>query len=370
MRVAIDCTAVVFGGGVTWMREFVPRLCGLSSDDHFTILVKPDFNWISGLLPQNCETIELSFPPRFQSIWRLVWQQLILPFWLKRKRIDCLISPYDTAPLFSATSILLGIQNASPYWGPPASTLRERVRLWFIRWLSRMSARKAGRIFFVSGWARADIGEMLGLPKEKTSVVYNGVSEIFKPGNSAREELPIILAVGSVYVYKDYLSLIDALGELVKRGYDDLRLVIAGGIFDQPYYQELTVRIETLGLAGQVEFVNTHLQDEIVGLYQSASVMVLPTQVETFGFPLVEAMACGVPVVTSDLPVTREVCGEAALYYTLGDVDSLVRGIQYILDDEQLKSDLVERGLERAKDFSWTNSAQQVSKLINSLPGK
>ncbi len=365
MRVAIDCTAVVFGGGVTWMREFVPRLCELSIDDHFSILIKPEFQWIAELLPTNCEIYEIRFPRRFQTIWRLAWQQMILPLWFTRNHIDWFISPYDTAPLLGGVKTLLGIQNASPYWGPPASSAGAQVRLWLIRWLSKLSARVAMKVFFVSGWARGEIGDMLGIAKDKTAVVYNGVSEKFAPGNSKNEETTLILAVGSVYIYKDYLTLILALGQLVRSGHNDLRLVIAGGIFDQPYYQELLARIELLELTDKVEFISTHLQDEIIGLYQSAALMVFPTQVETFGFPLVEAMACGVPVVTSDLPVTREVCGDAALYYTLEDVDSLGDGIRKILDDDRIVSELVTRGLKRAKQFSWQNSAQQVIELLN-----
>ncbi len=349
------------------MREFVPRLCELSTDDHFIILIKPEFQWIAELLPANCEADEIRFPKRLQSIWRLAWQQLMVPLWLKRNHIDCFISPYDTAPLFGKGRTILGIQNASPYFGPPASSVGAQVRLWFIRWLSRLSAQAADKVFFVSGWARDEIGDMLGLSRDKTAVVYNGVSEKFVPGNFNTVEAKLILAVGSVYVYKDYLTLIDALGQLVRNGTEDLKLVIAGGIFDQPYYQELVARIELLDLTDNVEFISTHLQDEIIGLYQSAALMVMPTLVETFGFPLVEAMACGVPVVTSDLPVTREVCRDAALFYTLEDVDSLVESISKILDDERMASELVSRGLKRVKQFSWKNSAQQVIELLNTL---
>ncbi len=365
MKIAIDCTAPVFGGGVTWMRELVPRLCELSPDDRFYILIKPEFRWIESLLPENGVCILLRLPRRFQAVWRLGWQQFVLPIWLKTKAIDLFVAPYDTAPLLDRRKMILGIQNASPYWGPSASTLGGRARAWLIRWLSRKSAQKAERVFFVSRWAQEQIGDRLGLSDDKRAVVCNGVSEAFVPANSAHGSDPYILAVGSIYVYKDYETLIDALGVLISQGLETLRLVIAGGIFDLPYYQRLLSRLDASGIADSVEFVTTHLQEEIVELYQFAALVVLPSQVETFGLPLVEAMACGVPVVASDIPVAREVCVDAALYYTLGDVDSLVEQIREIIENDSLVAKLVELGLVRAREFSWVHAAQQAQQILN-----
>lgn len=367
MRIAIDATAPVVGGGLTYLRELVPALCAASPDDVFYLFLRSDMGRLEAPVPPNCTRILVRFPRWPRVVWRAAWQQLVFPVRLLRIGADALLSPYDLAPLLAPCRVVLGIQNANPYAGPPAGTWLGRLKNQVRRWLAAASARRARSVFFVSEWARQAIGRRLRVPIERSCVVYHGVSRHLRPADrkpARRAEHPYVLAVSSVSAHKDYVTLVEAWPHLRRLAREEVRLVIVGSVLEPAYHGEVWSTVIRLGLEQAVSFVREVTQEQLRDLYQGAAALAMASHVETFGLPMVEAMACGVPVVASDIPVAHEVCGGSALYYRLGDAADLAAKLHRVLTDAAARVAMTEAGRERAGRFSWPAAADLTLRLL------
>jgi glycosyltransferase involved in cell wall biosynthesis len=144
-------------------------------------------------------------------------------------------------------------------------------------------------------------------------------------------------------------------------GYD---YVFAGAIRTPKEFQRIQKRVAQFKLAGRVHHLGLVPYHELPALYQGASLFVLPSLLETFGHPLVEAMASGVPISASNIAAIPEICGDAAAYFDPYDVDGMTNTLRGVLEDKVLRERLTANGRKRAKDFSWTNTAQQMLSLF------
>ena len=201
------------------------------------------------------------------------------------------------------------------------------------------AARRARRVLTVSERSRADLIRLYELPPGKVVVTPNGVDPVFAPGNPLSIGT-YVLAVGAVQPRKNQRAALAAAAAV------PLPLVIAGPIKDDVLAEEL--RAAGADLRGYVP------QEELVGLYQGAACLVQPSRFEGFGLPVLEAMACGVPVVAVDEPALREVAGDAAVF--VGE-DELVEGVARALEERER---LVAAGLERVEAFSWRTTAERT----------
>ena len=197
------------------------------------------------------------------------------------------------------------------------------------------AARKAKRVLTVSERTRRDLRELYGIPDEKIVVTPNGVDPAFTPGEGARD---YVLFVGAVQERKNPLAAVAAAGVA------GLPLVVAGPRKDEELARELERRGATV--RGYVE------QEELVGLYRGAACLVMPSRYEGFGLPVLEAMACGTPVVAVPDPALQEVAGDAAVWAEEADLGAAIG--RALADPERL----VAAGLERARLFSWERAAR------------
>lgn len=373
MRFAIDATAITVGGGVTYMRNLLLALAQVDRENEYWIYLSSHQTRLKLDLPLNFHVNRVQFPePRV--IWRVLWQQIVLPSVLRQLKIEVLLAPFEIAPLLSPCQIILGIQNPNPYFGLPETGL-DRIRLIALRVLTRFSASKASKVFFVSDYSRRLIAPMIGLKEEKTAVIYHGVDEQFFSTNlrlfpEAIETLtaePYILSVSNVRVHKDYATLIKAFRYLLESTGQNLKLIIAGPIIDLRYFKGLEDLVQRLGLMGYVDFIGEVPYEKMPGLYQRALIFVLPSLAETFGLPLIEAMASGIPVIASDLPVTREVCGQAAYYFRPGDALDLAQKLDILLSNQETRQALIQAGLLQARRFSWHHTASMLLELLTEV---
>jgi glycosyltransferase involved in cell wall biosynthesis len=373
MRIAIDGTAPAAGGGVTYLRDLVPALCAASPGDEFSLFVRAGMPDLGVAKLSNCTCVPVRFPRRGRVIWRLVWQQALLPVRLLRMKADVVLCPYDVAPLLAPCRIVLGIQNARPYGGPPAASWGERRRHQALRVLTRASAWRAAGVFFVSEWSRRAISRALGLPLERSCVIPLGVSDRFRPGAGARRATddrarPDVVVVGSIASHKDHGTVFDAWGRVLARRGARLRLVVVGPVLEPAHGDRVRSAASSLERTGAVAFVHEASRDELVRLYQAATALVLPSFVESFGLPLLEAMACGTAVIASDIPAAREVCGDAAWYYRPGDPADLAEKLDRLLADARARESLAASGSARARRFPWGRTADLTLRLVTGRP--
>jgi glycosyltransferase involved in cell wall biosynthesis len=196
-------------------------------------------------------------------------------------------------------------------------------------------------------------------------VIYHGVRESFIPPEATRSG-KYLLAVSDIYVQKNLHTLINALGEL-RRSNPDIVLKLAGKAIDQGYLSELKDAIRLEKLEDAVEFLGEMTADQLLDLYQNCTAFVFPSTVETFGNPLVEAMACGAPIVSSNTAAMPEILGEAAIYFDPLNARDMAAQINEILTNGELRRQLSQKALQRAAMFSWRSTARQTADVIKSV---
>jgi glycosyltransferase involved in cell wall biosynthesis len=225
----------------------------------------------------------------------------------------------------------------------------------------------------VSETTRRDVVTRYGIPPERVRVVYHGVNPRFKPVRLAasqqikdKYQLPdqYILAVGTIEPRKNLVVLLEAY-HVLRQHNPDLQLVIAGkrGWHSEPFFE----RLQTLGLTDQVKLLGFVPDEDLPALYNFAEAFAFPSIYEGFGLPVLEAMACGTPVVCSNTSSLPEVAGEAALLLAPTDTRGWSTALQQVLDNPALRADLRQRGLRQAAQFTWAETAQQTLALYRTV---
>jgi glycosyltransferase involved in cell wall biosynthesis len=229
------------------------------------------------------------------------------------------------------------------------------------------SVRRARLILADSESTRRDLIEMLQTPPDKVRVVYAGVGSEFRPVTDVvalaavktRYQLaqPFILTVGTLQPRKNHLRLVQAFSR-VAAAHRDVRLVIAGG--KGWSYDETAAEIARLNLGDRVIFPGFVSEEDLAAVYSLARALAFPSLYEGFGLPVLEAMACGTPVVCANASSLPEVAGDAAVLVDPLDVDGLAEALERVLDDDVLRQELIRRGHERAARFTWAAAANAL----------
>lgn len=286
-----------------------------------------------------------------------LWEQLYLPWKTKGK---LLFSPANIGPFFKKRQIVT-IHDVSVFAFPKAYTwsFRLKYRLTF-----RRLARTAGRIITVSEFSRQEIHKRLSVPYERMTVVYEGREHIERAAEdtSILSRLgigtkPFFIVVGSHSLHKNLKIVMQANAimhqgqyNIVLIGADNVRVFSSTGISTA----QNTIR------AGYVN------DAELKALYNQASALIFPSFYEGFGLPLVEAMACGCSVICSDIPSSREVCAEAALYFDPCSAAGLAERMQIVLEQSSIAAEKMRStGVKRAKQFSWKKSAELTREILD-----
>jgi glycosyltransferase involved in cell wall biosynthesis len=293
---------------------------------------------------------------------RAVWMQAVLPGTLRRVQPDlCHFTNY-LAPVTMRCPYIVTVYDMTIFVTPRMHSFKKLV---LDRTLIPVVARKAGAIITLSESARKDILRYLKVPKEKVRVVMGAASPAFHPITDpahldsvrARHGLhdPYILYVGTIEPRKNLPRLVQAFANLKRRGLPH-KLVIVGqqGWQTEPIYAE----IERLSIKSDVIFTGYVPFEDLPAIYTMAEAMAFPSLYEGFGLPVIEAMACGTPVVTSRSSSLIEVAGDAGLLVNPLSVEELEDALHRLLADPTLKDDLRHRGLERATHLTWERTAQ------------
>ncbi|MGC9110158.1 MAG: glycosyltransferase family 4 protein [Caldimicrobium sp.] len=285
----------------------------------------------------------------------ILWEQIELLSYL-RKKGSFLINPGNTAPLFYDKNIII---NHGLSWKRVPQAFSLKFRLWYDFLIPKV-LKKALLVFVVSEFCKNELMEVYKVSKEKIRVLYPGISEIFKPLNLNKKDF--ILYVGNLQPYKNLKNLMKGFKILRSWGFN-LELWIVG-IKDERVFKKEDYSFVDQKLKSFIKFLGFKEDKELVELYNQALCLVLPSLYETFGFPVVEAMACGCPVVISDIPAFREIAKEVALYINPHNPEEIAYAIKEIIDNFQLRNGLVEKGIERAKCFSWDNTVNKFLKIL------
>jgi len=294
---------------------------------------------------------------------RILWEQTVQPFALRKERVDLLHALAFVTPLLSPCPAVVTIYDLSFLLYPESF---KRFKRFYLGLFTRLSARRARRIIAISRSTKRDVIRLLGVPPEKVEVVYCGIDEAFHP--LAEDQVAVfrserglperfVLFVGTIEPRKNVARLIEAFS-VFRFPFSDFRLVIGGA--KGWFYDDVFARVEELGLEGQVVFPGYIPVSELPLWYNAAELFVYPSLYEGFGLPPLEAMACGTPVITANTSSLPEVVDSAGLTVDPLDVEGLAEAMRRVLGDEVLRREMRERGLQRAKSFSWMKTAQET----------
>jgi glycosyltransferase involved in cell wall biosynthesis len=247
--------------------------------------------------------------------------------------------------------------------------------LVYARPMLAIASRKADHIVAVSEFTKRQIVERLRVAPEKVTVIYHGVSshfrvcnheQAFRAASSALQlRRPYLLYVGTLKPHKNISTLIRAFALLRGRKKVEQQLLIVG---DDPRWKEGLVSLcSQLGIAGHVSFFPHVAHAILPQVYAGADLMVMPSFIEGFGLPVLEAMACGTPVVCSRAASLPEVAGNAAEYFEPTSVEDLAEAIERVLNSPERQAALRQKGLERVKQFSWEECARRTLEVYRKV---
>jgi len=363
----LSLTETYRGAGINWyIHNLLTHLPRVDRDNRYTAFIGDGRFTGPGL------ALKLSRLPTSRPPIRIFWEQVVQPFALRKEKVDLLHALAFVTPLLSPCPSVVTVYDLSFLLYPESF---KRLKRLYLGLFTRLSARKARRIIAISESTKRDVVRLLGVPSEKVDAVYCGKDAAFRPlvrdqvaTFRAKHGLPerFVLFVGTIEPRKNVTRLIEAfanlhtctLAHLQTCRLANLKLVIGGA--KGWFYEDVFARVEELGLEGEVVFPGYIPVSELPLWYNAAELFVYPSLYEGFGLPLLEAMACGTPVVTANTSSLPEVVGEAGLTVDPLDVDGLAEAMRRVLGDEALRQEMRERGLQRAEGFSWMKAAQET----------
>lgn len=376
MRILINGLAVFRGGSQTYFSNFIPHLGRLGQHHEFVLLQSPwQDDVLNFELPSNFTRLVVG-PKRRSVPLRVLWEQTRLPDILRHEKIDVMFSPTPITTLFSPCPLVIAIRNSNIFSTLPVKNWRYQGRNRLLRIITQLATKRAAGIIFVSKYSHEAALKKFNIDPTKAVVIYHGIGpHFFEPVTKASAQQyngsrPYVLTVSTVSIHKNYFRFIDAFARLCQEpdlGYD---YVFAGAVSSKEEFKRIEERISQPDLQGRVHYLGSVSYSELPALYQQASLFVLPSLLETFGHPLVEAMASGVPIATANTAAMLEICGEAAVYFDPYNIDDMSNTVRNILQDNALRQQLVAAGRKRATRFSWENTTQQMLDLFEAAVDK
>jgi len=369
MRVAIDARKLHDFGIGTYIRNLLRHLARLDADTEYVLLChEPDL----GVAPQLGRNFRAVLEPSPNYSIR---EQLHVPWLLLREKPDVYHSPHYVLPPAIRCRSVVTIHDTIHLTFP--QYLPNRLAYVYAKTSMWAAARRSNRILTVSEASKRDIVRQLDVPPEKVVVVYNAIDERFSREPDAedvarvRERFQLdqrfMLYVGNIKPHKNLVRLIEAFHELRRGELDDLKLLIIGDEISK--FPALRRAVHQYKLHKHVRFLGYLSDDKLAIMYRLASVFVFPSLYEGFGLPPLEAMACGTPVVTSNVSSLPEVAGDAAVLVDPYDTGSIVEGLRRVLTTPALAAEMRRKGLLRAREFSWEQSVGKTHRLYQEIAG-
>lgn len=377
MKIGVDIRVLTKGahsGIEEYASQILEEIIKLGKDDEFVLYYnafskeRADFDWMR---EKNVSLEEFRWPNQF----------LNYSFLLGWPKVDKLLGGVDAffSPHFlnSATTKkckkIITFHDLSFLRHPEFFPWRKRY--WHFMQNIKKQAQEADKIIAISESTKNDLIDLYEIKEEKIKVIYSGINSQFGPitdenylkSIKEKYKLPdnFILYLGTIEPRKNIESVIEAF-ELIKENkfspYNDLKLVIAGGF--GWLYGNILKRAKSSPYAGDIIFTGAMNGDDRAGIYSMAKLFIFPSFFEGFGFPPLEAMACGVPTITSNCSSLPETVGDGAIMIDPYRPEEIAIATREIFNDEKLKNLLIQKGLEQIKKFSWENCAEETLKFI------
>lgn len=374
MRIAINALSAVAGGGVTYLNQLFKHLSIIDEKNEYIIITTKRGKKALHINYKNFQVFSFKMPS-LSPILRLFWEQFCLWHILKKRKADILYSPANIGLIFHSFPTVLMIQTVAPFDLKMIKKQNIYYQLKFnlLKILTTLSVEKARNVIFITNKAREELSHYYKLPERKTSVIYHGRSTLFRPDLDYNRLQEIkkkyglgefILYISNIYQYKNFWELIKAFSLIKDEVNPDLKLALVGKSFDNRYTESLKALVSSEKMEDRVIFFGYIPYEEVPFLYVLCKLFVYPSTCESFGMTLVEAMACGSPILASNIEPMPEICQDAAIYIDPYNPQDIAEKIQTTLTNDTLIRDLKRLSLKRASYFSWEDTAKKTLQVF------
>jgi glycosyltransferase involved in cell wall biosynthesis len=297
-----------------------------------------------------------------------IWYDVSVPLALRKHKADVFVSPDSFCSLNTSVPQCLVLHDLTPLHYPKFVSTQQ---LWYYKRYLPKFAKKAKQIATVSEYSKKDIAEKLKISSDKIDVVYSATKEKFVPIDwQAREEIKnkyangneYFLFTGAIHPRKNVMQLLKAFSIFKKRQQSSMQLLLVGRTAWD--YADILKKLETFKFRNDVKLLGYMPLDELANITAAAYAMVFPSLFEGFGVPIIEAMQCGVPVVTSNTSSMPEIGGDSALYADPKDITSIAGQMIRVYQDENLRNQMIAKGFDQAAQFSWDKTAELLWQSI------
>ena len=366
MRIGVDARPLrerQTSGIPMYVRSMLRNLAKIDHENEYVLYAHKDFDFE---LPNARWSKHTNAVTRYGS----VWMQVELPFWIRRDRLDLFWSTQHILPLAMprTTKAVLTVHDLVHFVFPKTM---KRVNFLINKLIIPPSVHRADTIVTISNWTMSEVRRFLAPQNKLMEVTHLGVADHFFPRNldAARERvkkefgLPehFLLTVGTFEPRKNVEGTFRAFTKIAERIPHHLAIVGQRGWKNKRVINE----IESSRFRNRIHLLGFVSDDLLPDVYSAADVFIYPSLYEGFGFPPIEAMACGVPVVCSNVSSIPEIVGDAALLVDPYDPDEFATSIMAVIEKPSLRYELIGRGLHRASSFSWSNTARQMLEIFH-----
>ncbi len=384
MRIGIDARFLTHpqaGGFKTYTEQLIRALAEVDSSNEYVLYVDRLPGREANLLTASNMIVRVvhGTAPLIGMPWR---EQVALSLRARRDNIDVFHAPCLTAPLHLPCPLVVTIHDV--IWMNPHSHRRSRgvskrtIMDRYYRSVPRLAAQRAAAVITVSFDARIAVLRHLNLPEERVFVTYEAAAPMYRlvdretASNIAQQRFGLkknfILALGSADPRKNIHNLLHAYALLADEQRAACQLAI---VWTSPLLADsVTAEAHRLGINHQLRFLHRVSNEDLVTLYNAASLFVFPSRHEGFGLPLLEAMACGVPVVAANNSSIPEVAGDAALLVDAESPQDIAQKMSCVLNDSGLVVRLREAGLRRVAGFSWKRCARETIEIYETAASR
>ncbi len=291
-------------------------------------------------------------------------------FWLDRglsrmREADVIIFNTPVLPFFGKPkrSIVIALDFAYQYI--PAYSLVDWAKKFTLKWYHGYSLRRADAVIAISDATKNDCARLYGIPKGKITVIHPGFTDICAlPQKPVDVPKPFFLFIGALKERKNVHGVIGAFAEYRRRNPASREMLCIAGSGAGEYRGSLRMLAEKEGISPHICFLGPVSDRELSFLYKNTVALVFPSFIEGFGFPILEAMACGTPVITSRGSSSEEIARDAALLVDPKNINEIAGAMQKITNDGSLRDSLVRAGNGRVAQFSWSKAAKELLKVI------
>ena len=367
MRIAIDARKLRDYGIGTYIRNLLRHLARLDDRSEYVVICREEDCTFVSELGENFRAVAE------RSGSYSVREQFAVPLDLRREGADLFHAPHYVLPALTPCRSVVTIHDCIHLRFP--QYLPNRLGYAYARSSLWVAAHRSARVLTVSEASKRDILQYFDVPESKVAVIPNAIDERFSEAPPPDEVVrvqeryqlydPFILYAGNIKPHKNLERLIEAFHTLRRGELEHVKLLIIGDEISK--YATLRRSVHRYQLHKHVRFFGFVPDATLAILYRLARVFVFPSLYEGFGLPPLEAMASGTPVVTSNVSALPEVVGDAAMLIDPYQPEAIAGAIRRVLTDDRLREDMRERGLARARQFSWDRSVQRVREIYGEV---